>query len=66
MLKFGLTMSLQYMTTYFLFNSKAKNAKKRKFLDLQSECEDTVKKLKKIQDTIETESVSTSSNIKQN
>ncbi|KOB77726.1 Uncharacterized protein OBRU01_03227 [Operophtera brumata] len=41
---------------FWSFPSKAKNVKKRKLNDLQSEMEDLAKKLKKTEDSIVTES----------
>ncbi|XP_072944725.1 meiotic nuclear division protein 1 homolog [Epargyreus clarus] len=42
---------------FWSFPSKAKNAKKRKLLDLQNELEETSKKLKKAEDSIASQSV---------
>lgn len=46
--------------TLFILYSKAKNVKKRKLNDLQTELADLAKKLKKTEDTMVTESVSLS------
>ncbi|XP_047522030.1 meiotic nuclear division protein 1 homolog [Pieris napi] len=47
---------------FWSFPSKAKNAKKRKFLNLQTELNETMKKLKKAEETITTESASRQQN----